>query len=76
MLWRCAAHTEWPPVQGNVLAAFQYLAKFRHTAIDCQSIFANPLFNLATGTVSGSGQNLLYTISQDRLFQPALADAS
>ena len=76
MLWRCIANKEWPSIQGNALAAFQRLAKYRHAAIDRQPVFANPLFNLATGTVSGGGQNLLYTISQDRLFQPALADAS
>jgi hypothetical protein len=76
MLWRCASNNEWPSVQGNALAAFQRLAKFGHAAIDCQPAVANPLFNPATGTVSGGGQNLLNTISQDRLYQPALADAS
>jgi hypothetical protein len=76
VLRRCAANTEWPSVQGDALTAFQRFAEFRHTAVDCQPSIPDPLFDLAAGSITGGGQNLLDAISQDRLCQPALADAS
>ena len=76
MLRRCAANAKWPPIERNMLATLQRVAQCRYLAIDRESTLPDPLFNLATGTVACRSQNLLYSIRQDWLFQPPLADAS